>query len=74
VAEKYPKLLVRETIEFEEVLSDEAIRYGTRVVTAPGKFETKKRTSGCRAIVSKVVFYALVAVLLSLLLAFYLTP
>lgn len=51
VAEQYPQLLLVETLDYEEVLTDDVIRKGTPVVVAPGKFKpyTGKRSSKQRS-------------------------
>lgn len=47
VAQRYPDLLLRATVEYEELLSDDKLPGGTRVVVAPGQFKPLRSASGC---------------------------
>jgi len=51
VAEQYPHLLLVETLDYEEVLTEDVIRKGTPVVVAPGQFKpyTGKRSTNKRS-------------------------
>jgi hypothetical protein len=55
VAQRFPGLILRATVEYEEVLSDDKLPGGTRVVVAPGQFKPLRSTSGCLALLLIVV-------------------
>lgn len=61
VAQQYPELLLRESLEYEEVLSDDKLPGGTRMVVAPGRFEHLRSSSGCLSVL--LVFAAGLAAL-----------
>jgi hypothetical protein len=47
VAQKYPEVLLRHTLDYDEVLSEAKLRRGTKVVVAPGRFKRLGSSSGC---------------------------
>jgi hypothetical protein len=51
VAQQYPDLLVRETLDHEEILSEEKLPRGTRMVVAPGRFKQIRTSPGCFGVV-----------------------
>jgi hypothetical protein len=61
VAQQHPELLLRETLDYEEVLSDDKLPRGTRMVVAPGRFKQLQSSSGCLGVL--LVFAAGLAAL-----------
>ncbi|WP_145276884.1 hypothetical protein [Tautonia plasticadhaerens] len=47
VAEKHPEILLRDALDYEEVLSESKLPRGTRVVVAPGQFKALHSSLGC---------------------------
>jgi hypothetical protein len=55
VAEEHPDILLPETLDYEEVLSDEKLPRGTQVVVAPGRLKPLRSSSGCLGLLLVVV-------------------
>ena len=51
VAQQHPEILLRETIDYEDVLTEDKLPVGTRVVVAPGQLQPLRSRAGCMGLV-----------------------
>jgi hypothetical protein len=65
IALKHPDILLRDALDYEDVLSDEKLPRGTKVVVAPGHFKPLRSASGCLGVLLVLVLGLAVAVTLA---------
>lgn len=64
VAAQYPEILLRESLDCEEVLGEDTPPEGTKVVVAPGRFERLKSRTGCLMVLPLLISFPFLAVVL----------